>query len=87
MNGEIYKIMVLVGVCIAYTFSVYGFLSFLYHAAIDRNKRFAEKDKDEWFRKGFIAGCAETLDEVIKYRCDVEKQKKHTESELGKNDN
>ena len=75
MSGETYKVFVLVGVCIAYAFSIYGFLSFLYHTAINRNKRFAERDKEEWFRKGFIAGCAETVDVVIKHRYEQEKAK------------
>ena len=71
-------VLVLVGVCIAYAFSIYGFLSLLDHTAINRNKRFAEKDKEEWFRKGFIAGCAETVDVVIKHRFDVEKKKEQS---------
>lgn len=78
MSSEIYKIFVLFGVCIAYAFSIYGFLSFLYHTAQDRNKRFAEADKEEWFRKGFIAGCAETVDMVIKHRFEQEKAKEQS---------
>ena len=74
MSNEIYKVFVLFGMCIAYSFCIYGFLSFLCHTAITRNKRFAEKDKEEWFRKGFIAGCAETVDVVIKNRFDIEKK-------------
>lgn len=70
-----FDLFVFFGLVIAYSFSIYGFLSFFYHTAIDRNKRFSEADKEEWFRKGFIAGCAETADMVIKHRCDQEKVK------------
>ena len=78
MSSEIYKIFVFFGMVIAYSFSIYGFLSLFYHTAINRNKRFAEADKEEWFRKGFIAGCAETLNEVIKHRFEVEKTKEQS---------
>jgi hypothetical protein len=78
VSGEAYKFFVLFGVCIAYAFAIYGFLSFCYHTAIDRNKRFAEKDKEEWFRKGFIAGCSEMVDVVIKHRFEQEIEKEQT---------
>lgn len=78
MSSEIYKFFVLFGVCIAYSFSIYGFCHFLYHTTQNLNKRFAESDKEEWFRKGFIAGCAETLDEVIKHRFEIEKAKEQS---------
>lgn len=73
-----FDLFVFFGVCIAYSFSIYGFLSFFYHSAVDRNKRFSEADKAEWFKKGYIAGCAEVLDEVIKHRFEVEKEKEQS---------
>lgn len=72
------EIFVFFGVCIAYSFSIYGFLSFFYHTAVDRNKKLCEEEKEEWFRKGFIAGCAETADMVIKHRFEQEKEKEHS---------
>lgn len=73
-----FDLFVFFGVVIAYSFSIYGFLSFFYHTAVDRNKRFSEADKAEWFRKGYIAGCAETLEEAIKHRFEVEKEKEQS---------
>ena len=70
-----FDLLVFFGVVIAYSFSIYGFLSFFYHLAVDRNKRFCEADKEEWFKKGFVAGYSEALDEVINHRCEVEKEK------------
>lgn len=75
---ELNKLFVFVGMCLGYTFAIYGFLSFLYHMTVNLNKRFADKDKEEWFRKGFIAGCAETVDVVIKHRFDQEKAKEQS---------